>query len=97
MEVLEHQHDRSRRGKSLEEGPPGPEELLWPGGRWLDPEQGEEGRLDPAPLIGVGDVGCQRLAQLRPGRWRVVGLEQVATFPDHLAKRPEADPIAIRR
>ena len=63
----------------------------------LDAEQGEEGRLDPAPLVRVGDVLGERLGDLRPGRRLVVGLDEAAAPADHLAERPEADPVAVGR
>ncbi len=97
VEVLEDEDDRSRGGEALEERPPGGEELLRAARRGLDPEQGEQGRLDPAPLRLIGDVAREGLGDLRPGRRLVVGLEQPAAFADHLAERPEADPLAVGR
>ena len=52
VEVLEDQDDRGGRRQPLEERPPGPEELLRPD-PGLDAEQGQQGRLDPAPLLRV--------------------------------------------
>ncbi len=54
-------------GEALEEEPPGREEVLPVGRRPLgQPEQVGEPRLEPAALLGVGDV----LARSLPGAWR---------------------------
>ena len=74
----------------LEERAPGAEQLLRADRPVSMPEQREEGRLDPAPLLGVGDVGREGLGDLRPGRRLVVGLDQAGPAADHLAERPEA-------
>ena len=97
VEVLEDQDDRGGRREALEERPPGGEQLLGASSRRLDPEQRKEGRLDPAPLGLIRDVGPERLGDLRPGRRLIVGLEQPAPLPDHLAQGPEADPVAVGR
>ena len=81
--------------EALEEGPPGGEELLRPSDRTLDPEEGEQGRLDPAPLRLVGDVLREHLADLRSGRRLIVGLDEARSPANHLAERPEADPLAV--
>ena len=97
VEVLEdHDHGRGR-GEALEERPPGPEQLLASRRLRLDAEQRQQRGLDPAPLLRVGDVGRERLGDLGPGRRLVVGLEQAAAPPDHLAERPEGDPVAVGR
>src|SRR6185503_17555697 len=78
------------------EGAPGGEELLGaPGGS--DSEQCEEGRLDPSPLLRVGDVLRQNLCHLRPGRSLSVRLCQAAPGAHHLSQRPEGDPLAVGR
>jgi hypothetical protein len=73
-----------------------PEELLGPDPR-LDAEKREQRALDPAPLLGIGDVGGERLGDLCPCRGLVIGLEQPAAAADHLAERPERDAVAIGR
>ena len=84
------------RGQPLEERPPGREQLVPPAGRRLaDAEQGEQGRLDPASLLLVGDVRREHLGDLRARRRLVVGLEQAGPVADHLAERPERDALAV--
>ncbi len=39
----------------------------------------------------------EHLRDLRPGRLRVVRLEEAGARPDHLAERPERDPLAVGR
>ena len=96
MEVLEHHDDRSRRREPLEERPPGSEELLR-AGPGLDTQESEKRRLDPLSLFSVRHVGRERLGHLDPGRRIVVGLQEASPAPDHLAERPEADPVAVCR
>ena len=96
VEVLEDQDHRRRRGEALEERPPGADELLRRDAR-LDAEQGQEGGLDPAPLLLVLDDLADLLGDLLAGRCLVVGLAQAAAGADHLAQRPEADPVAVGR
>ena len=86
------------RGREpLEERAPGGEELRRVDRAGVDPEEREEGRLDPAALGLVGDVGRDGLRDLRPGRALVVGLDEAGPAADHLAERPERDPLAICR
>ena len=96
VEVLEDEDDRGGRGEPLEECPPRPEELLR-ADAGLDAEQGQEGGLDPAAVVGVRNVLGEHRRDARSCRGRVVRLEQPRPPPDHLAERPEADPVAIRR
>ena len=96
MEVLEDHHDRAARGEPLEERPPRPEELLRPRVR-LEPEQRQQRRPDPRPLGLVGDVLLEHRGDRRPGRRLVVGLLEVGPAADHLAERPERDPLAVGR
>ena len=56
-----------------------------------------QGAFDPAALLGIGDVRFERRRDLRPCRQLVVGLEQPAPAADHLAERPERDPVPVRR
>ncbi len=93
MVLEDHDHGRARR-EAFEERPPGGEQLVRPDPR-PDAEESQQRRLDPAPLVGVGDVRRQRLADLRPRRRLVVGLHQAAATADHLAQGPERDPFAV--
>ncbi len=45
----------------------------------------------------VGDVRREQLGQLGTRRLLVVRLQQAGAGADHLAKRPERDPLAIGR
>ena len=94
VEVLEHHHDRSCGRQSLEEGAPGPEQLVGADAR-VDAQECQQRRLDPAPL----QVGQGQRVELGgdggPGGALVVGLGQACPFPDHLAERPEADARAV--
>ena len=80
----------SRRREPLEEGPPRGEELVRPpAGARLDAEQGEQRRLDPAPLLLVRDVLGDGLGDPRAGRRLVVRLERArrARGPSRRAPR----------
>ncbi len=94
--VLEDEHHRRRGGEPLEERPPGPEQLVRaPAG--LDAQQGQEGRLDPAALVGVGHVLGDGGGDLGTGRGFVVCLQQAGATTDHLAESPERDALAVGR
>ena len=95
MEVLEHEDNRRGGGQPFEEGPPRREQLLRPRGRGLDSQERKEGGLDPAALVGVGDVRRERFGDLRPRGRLVVRLEQAAAHADHLPERPERDPVPV--
>ena len=73
VEVLEDQDDRGCRREPLEERPPGPEQLLRGAPLGLDPEQGQQGRLDPAALVRVRDVLRDGRRDAGPGRRLVIG------------------------
>ena len=97
VEVLEDQDDRGGRREPLEERPPGAEQLLRADAR-LDAEQGQERRLDPAPLVGVRDVLGERSRRPWPGSSAASSVSsRPARRADHLAERPEADPVAVGR
>ena len=98
MQVFED-HDRGAfQGHPLEEGPPGGEELLaLTGGRFVEAEQGDERRGEPAPLRFVGDVVDEGGGQLAAGGFWIIRLGDPSTTPNHLAERPERNPLAVRR
>jgi hypothetical protein len=95
VEVLEDHDHRGGGREPFEERAPGGQELLRAGGRDLDPGQGEQRRLDLAPLVCVGYMLGDRRADLRSGRRRIVGLEQAGSAPNHFAQCPEADAVAV--
>ena len=96
LEVLEQQDRRAPGGDPLEEGSPRPEQRVAPARRrGLEAEQGEERRLDPAPVVGVGHEVGHRLGDPSPGRRLVVSLGQAGPPADHLAERPERDSVAV--
>ena len=72
-----------------------PKSCSGPAALGLDPEEGEEGRLDPAPLVRVGDMRRDGLGDLATRRRLVVRLEEAGPRPDHLAEGPERDPLAV--
>ena len=86
-------------GDTLEEDAPrGEQHVAAAGRRRLEAEQRQQGRLDPAPVLLVGDVLGDRLARSRS---RVVAsssrLGQARPPADHLAERPERDALAVGR
>ena len=96
VQVLEDHDDRTARREPLEERAPGTEELLGPDPRF-EAQQREEGGLDPGSLGLVRDVCGEHGRDGGPGRRLVVGLLETGATPDHLAERPERDPVAVRR
>jgi hypothetical protein len=94
VKVFKDQDDRRSGGQALEKRSPGAEELLG-ADRGLDAKESEEGRLDPAALLGIRDVSRESFGDSGTGRRFVVGLHEPAPLADHLAKRPEADPITV--
>jgi hypothetical protein len=96
LQVLEDHDDRGLLGDALEERPPGPEELILAAGRGLaDAQQGQQGDLDPAPLLLVACPGRHGLGDPLPSRGVVLPLHQAGAFANHLAERPEGDPAAV--
>ena len=90
---------RARVGDPLEERPPGGEQDLPPARRRrLEAEQREQGRLDAASRSsGSGTCAIERRAEPGPGRRLVVALGEAGPAADHLAERPEGDPVAVGR
>ena len=83
-------------GEALEEEPPRGEEVLAVGrGPLREPEQVGEARLEPAPLLGVGDVLLDRRAELRERRLGRLLLEDPRAHPHHLRERPVGDALAV--
>ncbi len=96
MEVLEDHRHSAVLGDPLEERAPGAEQLLGHDVR-LEPEQREQRRLDPASFDLIRNPFADGRSHLRPGGCFVVRFRQAAAAADHLAKRPERDPIAVGR
>jgi hypothetical protein len=98
LEVLEQQDRRPLLGDPLEEDPPGREEAIAATGRRrLEAEQRQQGRFHPAAVLLVRDVLGHRGGDASARRRLVVGLGQAGPPADHLAKRPERDPLPVRR
>ena len=96
LELLEDEDDGPALGDPLEEGPAGRLELLaLAGRRGLEAEQGRQARLHPGPLRRVGDVVAEGRRQLLPRRGGVVALGDAGALADHLAERPERQPLAV--
>ena len=95
MEVLEDHRDGRDLGQPLEERAPRGEQLFGAHAR-LDAEQHEQRALDPAALLRIGDVLLDACRDPRARRRLVVALAQARAAPDHLAQRPERDPLAVR-
>ncbi len=55
-----------------------------------------EARLEPAPLLRVGDMLIDRGAQLRERGLRLLLLEDPGTHPHHLSERPVRHPVPVR-
>ncbi len=98
VDVLEH-HDRGAPfGNPLEEGAPCAEQFGAVDVRdGSDPEEPRQRRLDPFPLVAVGDVLGQRRTQLGAGLVVVVGLRDTAALSHHLGQRPEGHAVAVGR
>ena len=54
------------------------------------------GPARPVALLALGDEAGHRRRDLRAGRRRVVGLDEVRPAPDHLAEGPEGHALAVR-
>ena len=97
VEVLEDEDGGPLLGHPLEEEPPGGEEVLPVGAvALLSPSRWCEPRLDPRPLLGVGDVLRERGAQLGERRVRRLVLEDPRAHAHHLGERPVRDAFAVR-
>ncbi len=96
MEVLEHQDDRGTGSDALEERAPRGEQLVRCD-LGFQPEQRQEGRLDPLAFGRIIEVVGDRLRTFAAGRGLVIGLGQPAALADHLAERPERDALAVCR
>ncbi len=98
VEILEHEGHERVGGHPLEVGPPGPEELAGTALRRIaDAEERMERLCDPILLGRVRDEPVDRRRDLRPGRCRVVCLEQLGARANHLAEGPERDAVAVGR
>ncbi len=98
MDVLEHERGGHLIGQTFVEPPPCGEQVLAVTGRTrLEPEQAHQSRLDPPPLLGVGDRMLDGRPQLRQRRRRVLTLDDRGVRPDHLGERPERDAFPVRQ
>ena len=68
-----------------------------PAGAGSRPEQGEQRRLHPARSSASGTYSATDRRRSAPGGGLVVRLGQSGAPADHLAERPERDPLAVRR
>ena len=92
VDVLDDQHERSPLRDRLQEPAPGGEQLLLR--RRLarvDPEQRQQPRPQPRPVVGLG----QHRLQLRGRDLGRVGLEDPGVRLHDLAQRPERDPVPV--
>ena len=98
LQIFEDEHSRAAVGDPLEERAPCAEQLLArrPIG-FVDAEQCTQGRLEPAPLLGVRYELVERHAQLLARRGLVLALSDARAATDHLAQRPERDALAVCR
>ena len=98
LEILDDEDGGAGRGDALEERPPGREQLAALEVRGtLEPEEGEDRRLDLALLFVRRDVGAQHGADLLAGGLGALALGDVGTAADHLAQRPERHALAVGR
>ena len=96
VDVLEDHRERAPLGEPLEEAAPRREQILAVRRRPVgQPEEVEEARLDPGPLIRVLDVELEHRGQLRGGaRLRLV-LEDPRATSHHLGEGPVGDAVAV--
>jgi hypothetical protein len=96
LHVLEHEDRRRLLPQTLEQDPPGREEVLMVAGRpLLESQQMSEPRLDPAALLRIGDVLLDRRVQLRERESRLLVLDDAAAHPHHLRQRPVRHTLAV--
>ena len=98
LEVLEDEGRGAARGDALEEDAPrGEEDIPSARGRRLEPEEGQEGRLDPGSIALVGHPVGDGLRDPCPARGLVIGLHEAGAAAHHLPERPEGDALAVGR
>ena len=96
LEVLEDEHDGPVPGETLEEEPPGREEVLALVRRLLShSEQLREPRLDPRALLGIGQPLVEHRRELRLGFLRRVLLGDERAHPHHFGQRPVRDAVPV--
>jgi hypothetical protein len=66
-----------------------------PGAAPLEREQVRQARLDPLPLLEIGEVLVESRPQLLARRLRLLLLGDPAAHPDHLGECPVGDPLAV--
>src|SRR3954452_5203815 len=86
----------------LQEQPPGGEQLVARVRRprrceVSPPEQRRQPRQQPRTLLRIDDVRRQRLGQPVEERLPGTPLPRTEPHPHHLGKRPERDPVAVRK
>ena len=98
LHVLEGEDGRVDVGETLEEKPPGREQVLLVAQLVLrEPEQLRQAGLDEAPLVGHGDVLLEgRPELLQRGRGLLV-LCDPAAHPHHVRQRPVRHAFAVRK
>ena len=96
LEILEGEHHRVRVGQSLEEEPPGREELLAVAGdAVLEAQEMREPRLDEGALRRIEQVLVHRRRELLAGRLRRLVLADQAAHAHHVRERPVGDALAV--
>ena len=96
LQVLEDEHRRAALGQALEEQPPRGEEVVTvEGGLLGDPEQLCQPFLDPAALVGVGQLVLERLPQLGRSFAGVLLLADPGAHAHHLGERPVRHAVAV--
>ena len=96
VEVFEYEDHGAALGDPLEEGPDGGVQLgAVAGGHRIETEEPGETRLDPAPLLGVGDVFGDGGAEPYPCLFLVLELADPGSLADHLAQGAEGDAVGV--
>ena len=96
VQVFKQEHRGLVGGYSLEEGAQRGEQLVAvPRGHFVEAEQPGEPRLDPLPLLRIGDELGDDGTQLGARLQRLVGLSDVGAGANHLGQGPKSDAVAV--
>ena len=96
LHILEDEYDGVGLCEALEQHAPRREKvLLVPRDALLEPEQVGETRLDARPLVRVGKVLAERLAELLARGGRLLVLDDPAAHAHHLGQRPVRDALPV--